>query len=115
MFRRQWQERVRRAAEAAWPEAALPVGSNCLLIVVYYGEHPVLLDNDNLVKPIQDALNGLVYRDDSQVTDTMIRKTSLYQNFFIEDQSEVLLSALRHRVSFVHVQVDMAPDHRRLL
>jgi hypothetical protein len=73
------------------------------------------LDNDNLVKPIQDALNGLVYCDDSQVTDTVIRKTNLYQNFFIENQSEILLSALRHRSSFVHVQVSTAPDHRRLL
>jgi hypothetical protein len=44
-LRRQWQARVRRAAEAVWPEMALPVESDCLLIVVYYyGDNPVLLE-----------------------------------------------------------------------
>ena len=29
------------------------------------------MDNDNMVKPIQDAFNGLVYQDDRLITDTM--------------------------------------------
>jgi crossover junction endodeoxyribonuclease RusA len=76
-LRRQWQEKVRSAAAEAWPEEQAPSESDCLVVVVYYyGRGSVLLDNDNLVKPIQDALNGLVYKDDSQVTDTAIRRTN---------------------------------------
>ena len=56
---RQWMEAVRVAAEARWPPTTPPITTDCLLIGVYYfGANPALLDNDNFIKPIQDALIG---------------------------------------------------------
>jgi crossover junction endodeoxyribonuclease RusA len=113
---RRWEERVRTAAEAAWPANTLPVSTDCLLVVVYFFSRPIpMIDNDNLIKPIQDALIGLVYQDDRQVTDSVIRRTDVQGSFFLQDQSEVLLTALRGGDSFVYVRVEDAPDHRSLL
>lgn len=36
--------------------------------------HTVKPDRDNLAKAVQDALNGIVYRDDAQICDGVIRK-----------------------------------------
>ncbi len=109
-LRRHWQARVREAAEAVWPKETAPSELDCLLIVTYYyGANPVLLDNDNLVKPIQDALNGLVYNDDSQVTDTMIRRTRQDQPFRFTGL--LVARALQNGEEFVYVRVEEAPDH----
>jgi Holliday junction resolvase RusA-like endonuclease len=58
---RAWQHSVRVAAEQRWPVEARPVKARLKFSVTYYHDGvSVRIDNDNLVKPIQDALNGLV-------------------------------------------------------
>jgi len=58
---REWKAYVRSEAAIRWPAEA-PVEVALKLTVVYYHERAaVLIDHDNLVKPIQDALAGLVY------------------------------------------------------
>ena len=39
------------------------------------------MDIDNLPKPISDALKGLVYLDDEQVTDIVCRKRNLNRDY----------------------------------
>ena len=45
--------------------------------LLYHEGESVRIDNDNMVKPIQDALIGLIYPDDRWITDTIVRKTSI--------------------------------------
>src|SRR4051794_39548354 len=79
---RRWQVAVRTAAVQRWPAQLQPLASRLQITVVYFHEGAeTALDNDNLLKPIQDALNGLVYGDDRQITDTVVRKTSLDGRF----------------------------------
>lgn len=95
-----------------------PVSEPCLLVVVYFfGRTSASIDNDNLVKPIQDALNGLVYRDDRQVTDTAIRRTSIDVQFRFRmgHSSALLMRTLRTETEFVYVRVERAPSHEELL
>ena len=47
-----------------------------MLTVMYFYESGSM-DIDNLPKPISDALKGLVYLDDEQVTDIVCRKRNL--------------------------------------
>jgi crossover junction endodeoxyribonuclease RusA len=109
---REWQESVREAARKALPENTTPVKTKCLVIVVYFfGQTPALLDNDNLLKPIQDALSGLVYEDDRQVTDTVIRRTYIGGLFRIPGRSRSLVEAIEQGEEFVYVRVEEAPDH----
>ena len=49
---------------------------------------------DNIVKPILDSLKGLVYQDDSQITDLISRRRPLAGLFRIEVISPILAEAL---------------------
>jgi crossover junction endodeoxyribonuclease RusA len=50
-------------------ECRPPYGGPLKLTLVYYHEKEVvLIDHDNMIKPIQDALSGLVYLNDRQIT-----------------------------------------------
>ena len=46
-----------------------------MTITYFHGSDP--LDVDNIPKPILDALKGLVYSDDSHVSDLLCRKRDL--------------------------------------
>ena len=63
------------------------------------------LDVDNIPKPILDALKGLVYRDDSQVTDLLCRKRDLNGDLRIQNPSSVLLGTLQQSEQFLHITV----------
>src|SRR5262249_7176186 len=82
------------------------------MTVSYYHKGPaVRIDNDNMVKPIQDALIGLVYQDDRLITDTMIRKTNIDGPFYVRGSSLLLLEALSKGDEFLHIIIDEAPNH----
>lgn len=71
-------------------------------------------DVDNIIKPIQDALKGLAYEDDEQVTDLVSRKRSLDADLRVSDPSEVLAEGFDQRREFLYVLVREASDQRRL-
>jgi hypothetical protein len=102
---------VRTAASARWGTAA-PVEVALRIAVSYYHRGlAVRIDNDNMVKPIQDALIGLVYHDDRLITDMTVRKTSIDGLFRVRGYSRVLLEALSQGDEFLHVIIDEAPSH----
>lgn len=65
-----WRSQVRAAAAAHWPLGEPPLTCKLQIHVTYFHERAPL-DVDNMLKPIQDALNGLVYDDDSQLPTPM--------------------------------------------
>ena len=65
---------------------------------------------DNIPKPILDALKGLGYLDDEQVTDIICRKRNLNTELRIENPSSVLAQGLSRAGQFLHVVLDDAPD-----
>jgi crossover junction endodeoxyribonuclease RusA len=86
------------------------------IAVTYYHDGPaVRIDNDNLVKPVQDALNGLVYEDDNLITDTNLRKTDLNGRFQVRGMSAVLAEGFCKGEEFLHIRIEAAPDHGELL
>ncbi len=110
-----WQQLVKMAASARWGTAA-PVGVPLRITVSYYHQGlAVRIDNDNLLKPIQDALIGLVYQDDRLITDTSVRKTSIDGLFRVRGYPLVLLEALSKGEEFLHVVIDRAPSHAKPL
>lgn len=86
-----------------------------MTVVYYHDGITIRLDNDNLVKPMQDALNGLIYLDDCQITDTVVRKTSLDGEFRVRGMSPILAEAFVAGVEFLYVVVGVAPTHVELL
>ncbi|MEM7126190.1 MAG: RusA family crossover junction endodeoxyribonuclease [Chloroflexota bacterium] len=113
---RSWQRAVRQAAAQDWPDHTPPVKLRLKLTVVYYHDGVTArIDNDNMVKPIQDALNGLIYVDDSQITDTYIRKTDLNGRFHVRGMSPVLAQGFCQGEEFIYVRIELAPDHEELI
>ena len=79
------------------------------MTVTYFFTTDTGIDTDNLLKPILDALKGLVYIDDKQVTDILSRKRDLNSSLRFENPSEVLNAALESGVqNFVHLVVEDA-------
>ena len=84
-------------------------------MVDYYHEGPaVQIDGDNLLKPVQDALNRLVYHDGRQIVDARVRKASLDGNVQVRSTSQALAEGLGLGVEFLHVQIADAPAHQDL-
>lgn len=75
-----------------------------MVVITYYFKRGSL-DVDNMPKPILDALNGLVYADDSQVTDLVCRKRDRNRDLQFENPSPVLLESLEKSDQFLHITV----------
>jgi crossover junction endodeoxyribonuclease RusA len=107
--RRAWIEEIRQAVIDRWPRDEPPaLGS--IRVSVTYVFAGAAVDLDNLAKPVLDALKGLVYQDDGQVTDIAMRKRDGAANLRISIPSSVLLGAFSRGQEFLHVVVDEAPD-----
>jgi crossover junction endodeoxyribonuclease RusA len=112
----EWRNRVATAAGEYWPHGDPPLNGSLQITVVYYHDGIVIrMDNDNMVKPIQDALIGLVYADDSQITDTRVRKTKRRGPFIVQRLSPMLAAAFVRDEEFIYIRVEKAPDHTELL
>jgi hypothetical protein len=106
----EWRKRVTTAAARDW--TALPLTCNLRIAVTYYHEGvSVRIDGDNMLKPIQDALIGLIFADDRLIVDAQIRKASIDDPIRARHSSLVLLEAFHAGEPFVHVIIDVAPNH----
>jgi crossover junction endodeoxyribonuclease RusA len=66
--RNEWKTFVRSEAQKVWTGSSPIKDANLQLTLIYLcGDNPP--DTDNIIKPIQDALNNLVYEDDRLVSD----------------------------------------------
>lgn len=107
---------MREAALRRWPQGAPPVAKPIQVTVVYFHDGPsTRIDIDTLLKPVQDALKGLVYVDDVWITDIRVRKTNLNGLFAVRGMSLIPGEGFSADKEFVYVRVEPAPDHRELL
>ena len=74
----------------------------------------MLIDGDNLLKPIQDALIGLVYEDDRQIIDAVTQKRPIDDPFFVRYISMVLAEGFAKGDEFVYVRVEQLTDRARI-
>ena len=79
-----------------------------ITITCFYEEG--VLDVDNVPKPMLDAMNGLVYIDDNQVTDLVCRKRNLNGDLRVVNPSSVLAEGFGRSNEFLYVVVEDAPD-----
>lgn len=107
---REWQDLIRARARRRAPHGALPVTERNVRMVISYYYDVTPIDVDNIGKPVLDALKGLVYADDSQITDLRVRKRNLAGSFRIRRTSLPLAEGFASGREFLHVHVDRVPD-----
>ncbi len=89
-----------------------PFDSGPLMVTITYVYDTVLLDTDNIPKPILDGLEQVVFSNDRRITDMLCRRRNLKDSLQVQTFSPALSEALARATSFVHILVDHAPDQR---
>ena len=104
-----WKATVKQEADKYWtPQQQTRSGFVMLKVTYFYDS--VDMDVDNIVKPIQDAIKGLAYIDDNQITDLLVRKRNLSGNFRVENITPTLAEGFARGNEFLHIVITDAPD-----
>ncbi len=105
---REWRDFVAVHARLAINEPReLATDPVALKLLYLYDE--AALDVDNILKPIQDALVGILLEDDSVITDVEIRRRWRRTTFSLNAVSPVLAAGLALGREFVYVALSDAP------
>jgi hypothetical protein len=105
----QWRERVAAQARLRWTEGRPPFRGNVDLTVTYYQQGTWRGDNDNMLIPIQNALQQIAYENDRQVRNTRVHRRNLKGKYTVHRISMVLAQAFAKGPEFLHVRVEVAP------
>ena len=105
--KRLWQERVKESVPCLPKLLTGPLR----LRIDFFFDGATDLDTDNIIKPIQDALNDVVYKDDEIVVDVCARKIDLrHLPSLVAVPLALLLALAEPTRDFVFVQVGASPD-----
>jgi crossover junction endodeoxyribonuclease RusA len=101
-----WKNYVWAEAAKTW-QGVLGTGIDIHLTLIYLCDtDPV--DIDNIIKPIQDSLIGLVYGDDALVTDISAHRRPFSGTFDLSKCSNLLIQAILSGDECVYVRVQSA-------
>ena len=95
-----------------------PTGQDIVVLIIYFYQGETTLDVDNIAKSLLDGLKGVLFRDDQQVSEILIRKSRFSAGLSLTGASLYLLDAIERMSQagsdFVYVRADPAPDHSRI-
>lgn len=98
-----WKEFVRSEAERTWPRPVASERALEIALVYLFACDPV--DTDNIVKPIQDALVGLIYDDDALITDVGSHRRMLTGSFDLTRCPDALIRGIVSGAECVYVRI----------
>ena len=98
--------------EEAW-KGQRPIDGNVRIRVIHYYE-TIIGDVDNLTKPIQDALQGIVYVNDRQVNEVTGKRLHIDDPYRVRFMSKTLGAAFSDGREFVHIRVWLSPKQENL-
>jgi crossover junction endodeoxyribonuclease RusA len=97
----------RKVIEAARDSMGIlePFDTAVRLMLAIFSEGGILPDVDNVLKLVQDALQGVVYVNDRWVDDHSTYRRSLDEPLTVVGTSELLVRTLTQGTSFIYVCV----------
>jgi hypothetical protein len=98
-----WKAYVAGEAAKVWQGTMIGAGDIELLLVYMFDLAPP--DADNIVKPIQDALVGLVFSDDALISDVESHRRSLVGTFDLTRFPGLLVAGIAAGQECVYVKV----------
>ncbi|GJE55182.1 MULTISPECIES: RusA family crossover junction endodeoxyribonuclease [Methylobacterium] len=108
-----WKASVASAAAEAWSAERQLFRGDVDLRVTHYSERRIA-DRDNLLKPIQDALQGVVIENDRQVKDVTSNWRDIGGRFTVRYMSIPLALAFSSGREFLHVRLWRSPHREDL-
>jgi hypothetical protein len=108
LHKREWREFIYGRAFASWKSPPISGGKIKFTVVYLCEDHPV--DINNVIKPIQDALNTLVYSDDSLITDVSGHLRYLSEPIDIVNLPPTLADAVIGGVECVYVRISTSRE-----
>lgn len=109
-----WKAFVAAEAGKAWPANAQPFDGDLRVTLVYLAANDSA-DVDNIIKPIQDALVGMVYQDDFAVCDVDCHRRFLSEPIDVTDLPLLLQQGVAQASECVYVRVSDASDLKEYL
>ncbi len=103
--RLQWKQTVAGAAQQALGGVYSPFEGPVSIGITYFhdGAAP---DVDNIIKPIQDALCGLIIVDDAEVIRVQSARRDINGAFIVRKVSAALAAAFSSGDEFLNVRID---------
>lgn len=98
-----WKQYVRNEAAKTWTGQIFSGNDLQLTLIYLYNSDPV--DTDNIIKPIQDALIGLVYDDDLLISDVDAHRRSLSGTFDLTQCPIPLVQGIISGLECVYVKI----------
>lgn len=103
----EWKDFVRHEASKFWTGQPPIQGNDLRLTLVYLcDESPP--DIDNIIKPIQDALVGLVFEDDNLIADVDSHRRFLSEPLDLARLPNLLVEGSLLGEEFVYVKVSLS-------
>lgn len=102
-----WKAFVTAEAAKTWPTDAEPLAGDLRVTLVYLAADDAA-DVDNIIKPIQDALVGMVYHDDFDVCDVDCHRRFLTDPIDLTDLPLLLQAGVVKADECVYVRVSHA-------
>jgi crossover junction endodeoxyribonuclease RusA len=112
--RARWKREVAAAARACWPPGEPPLTDKLHIRITHYHDSAAPLDVDNMIKPIQDALIGIAYVDDRQLTGTAAFLMDLNAPYWVRGMTPEQARGFVSNEPFVHVRIEVPQSDARL-
>lgn len=101
-----WKNRIEQAVKAVLQEGHWLISRPLSLEILLLLDDDIQGDLDNMIKPIQDAMNRVVYEDDHQFQDVRIAKYLPNRIMQLTSVSTTLASALAQDRPSVYIKID---------
>jgi Holliday junction resolvase RusA-like endonuclease len=110
-----WKSYVRGEAAKVWAATSSPVSAPSLRFTIVYLCDTAPADIDNIIKPIQDALVGLVFDDDFLVSDVDSHRRFLTEPIDLTSLPPLLQAGAAKGGECVYVRIGDAQELRTYL
>lgn len=104
-----WRATIAGTAQNLWVSPVFTGILKAITINFHSGDRP-LLDVDNMLKPIFDALQNVVFDDDRQIRQAQITHLEIGAAFSIVGVSKIIVDAIQSGQQFVYVRIEDPVD-----
>lgn len=105
-----WAEHIRAAAANSLAPDRFNTTEPIGIRVLYFTDRESSADLDNILKPIFDGLNGVIYIDDKQIEWIEAHRFAVDRDFGLPSPSDLLLSLVAQEGDRLYLKIMLSRD-----